>query len=307
MLGIGFAVLSAFGFGVGQVLTQLGFRSGTITALQALFLNLAAACAGLALALALGWGLSPLPLRWSGVAVFALAGMMAPLAGRSINFLAIERIGATRTASLGMSESLFAGVIAYVALDQTVSPITGAGMVILIAGTVLFVNEIGRTLGQALPRFDRREPLTRIGAGTALALTSGLFYAAAGVLRQVGMNLLPSALLGATVGSLVALVVTAVNLVRRRQAQGLRRLQGKVVLCLAGSGIAASTGMVAFFLALQFDATVAVATALKNTMPLFTFLLAGVVLARWERISFRLGLLVGLVVAGGVLTALGRL
>jgi uncharacterized membrane protein len=52
---------------------------------------------------------------------------------------------------------------------------------------------------------------------------------------------------------------------------------------------------------------VAAATAIKNTAPLFTFGLAAIFLSQFERITMRLGLLVALVVAGAVLTTLGRL
>ncbi|MCL5942396.1 MAG: EamA family transporter, partial [Actinobacteria bacterium] len=225
MLGVAFAVLSALGFGAGQFLTQLGLRGGRLTALQALFINLAAACGGLVAALAVvSAAFAPPPFSLRGVAVFVIAGLMAPLLGRSINFLAIERIGATRTASLGMSESLFAAVIAYLVLGQAVSYVTAPGMLILVGGSILFINETSRAFGRTGTgaRGSRPAPPGRAWTGAVLALTSGFFFAAAGVLRQVGMNLLPSALLGATIGTLVAFAVTTLHVIRRRQAGGLR-------------------------------------------------------------------------------------
>ncbi len=72
------------------------------------------------------------------------------------------------------------------------------------------------------------------------------------------------------------------------------------------SGVANAVETLGFALALQYGATVAGTTALKNKSPLFTFALALPLLRRHERLSIRLGPLVRVVVAGAIMIALGR-
>jgi uncharacterized membrane protein len=306
LLGYLFAALSAVGFGAGQFFTQVGMRSGQVRARQGLLINLVAANFTLLLALALVWRQGPVSLNLEGMGYFVAAGLLAPLAGRGLNIAAIKRIGATRTASLGMGESLYAALIAWIVIGQTVSPLSLLGIGLLVAGTVLFLNEAAgeaAVLGRG-PARNPAGPGTLGGAG--LALLSGLFFAVAGVLRQLGLDALPSAVVGAAVGTFAALLVSLADLLLSGPERSGGRLSAREALPLALAGIAASAGMLCFFLALQQGAGVAGSTALKNTTPLVTFLLARAFLAHWERLGWRLAALVLLVVTGAVLIALGR-
>ncbi len=315
MLAVALAVLSALSYGSGQFLTQVGLRHGRVRAPQAILINLTAATLLLAVALAVAWAVYPVDLRWSGVIYFAVAGLLGPFAGRSLNFLAIQRVGATRTASLGMSESLFAAALAWMILGQTLSALTLVGVVVLVVGMGLFVNETGRTfrqVGAPLPvegggvAIDTSLPTGTTAVGTAIGLASGFLFSIAGIMRQLGIDLVPSAVLGAAVGTFVALLVTLINVVRARQLRDVLRVEAREAVPLAMSGVLASAGMVCFFLALQLGGELAVSSALKNLTPLFTFALAALFLAHVERITARVGLLVAVVVAGAVIMTLGR-
>jgi len=314
MPAVAFAVLSAACYGSGQFMTQIGLRHGRVRTAQAILINLTAATLVLALALGVVWVLDPVDLEWRGVAYFAVAGLLGPFAGRSLSFLAIQRVGATRTASLGLSEGLFAAALAWILLDQTLSTLTLAGVVVLVAGTALFVNETGRSFRQPDPPAPVESgdaaaaspPVARVAAGVAIGLTAGLLFSLTGVLRQLGIDLVPSAVLGAAVGTSVALLVTLVNVVRAGQLRGVFLVKPWDAAPLAASGVLASAGMVCFFLALQLGGGLAVSSTLKNLTPLFTFALAALFIARLERITVRVGLLVALVVAGAVLMTMGR-
>ena len=325
MLAVVLATLSAVGYGSAQFMTQLGLRHGRVRSAQAVLINLIAANLVLALALGVVWTLDPVDVQWRGVAYFAVAGLLGPFAGRSLNFMAIQRVGATRTASLGMSESLFAAALAWLVLGQTLSILTLVGMAVLVVGMALFVNETGRAFRRAdamAPGESDRDDMETapaagrisvgkikvglIAMGVGLALSSGLFFSFAGIMRQLGINLIPSAVLGAAVGSFVALAVTLLNVIRAGQLRGVFQVRSRDAAPLAASGVLASAGMVCFFLALQLGGELAVSTALKNLTPLFTFALSALFIAHLERITVRLGFLVALVVAGAVIMTVGR-
>jgi drug/metabolite transporter (DMT)-like permease len=309
MIGVLFAALSALGFGAGQFFTQVGLRGGRVTALQGLLINLLAANATLLIALLAVWSRDQVPTNPAGLAYFVGAGLLAPLAGRGLNIAAIGRIGATRTASLGMSEALYATVIAWLLLGQVLAPLTLLGILVLVLGTVLFLNEAARSPGSLAVEGRRRRFGLHAGdaaVGVGLALLSGLFFAFAGIMRQLGLEAIPSAVLGAAVGTFSALLVTASDFVVRGWREARFDLSLRELVPLAAAGFSASLGMLFFFLALQHGGTVAASTALKNMTPLVTFLLARAFLARWERLSWRLAFLVALVVAGAALIAFGR-
>ena len=158
MLAVAFAALSALAYGSGQFMTQLGLRHGRVRAPQAILINLTAASLVLMVALAVAWAVDPIDLEWRAVTYFAVAGLLGPFAGRSLNFLAIQRVGATRTASLGMSESLFAAALAWVILGQTLSALTLVGVVVLVVGMGLFVNETGRAFRLSVGRMPAEVP-----------------------------------------------------------------------------------------------------------------------------------------------------
>ncbi len=308
MLAAMLAALSALGYGTGQFLTQLGLRHGRVRSPQALLINLTAATTLLLAVLAVSWTVQPVTLDWRGVAYFAAAGVMAPFAGRSMNFMAIQRVGATRTASLGMSENFFAATLAWILLGQSLSTTTLLGIAVLVAGMVLFINETARVFARSEDTGSetKRSRAKGAAAGVAFGLTSGFFFSLAGIFRELGLDLLPSAILGATVGTGVALVVNLANVARAGQLRGVFHVAWRDALPLALSGLMASGGMVSFFFALQLGGGLAVSTALKNLTPLFTFGLSALFIAHLERVSLRLGLLVLGVVAGAVIMTVGR-
>lgn len=324
MWGVLFGFLSAVGYGAGQFLIHAGMEGNQVGPVRSLLLNLAAGNLVLLLALAVVWPLAPVPLHWQGILLFMAAGLMAPLAGRGTIILAIERIGATRASSLQVAESLFATSMGVLLLGQAITPVSLVGIVLLVVATFLFLNEqrprpgaplaepasaAGNGLGGPELPIVASQPRFAAGRrwGVAFALLSGFFFAVAGILRQLGMDVVPSAVLGATVGSLTAFAITGFRLMRSGERLDLAGIGRRQVFLLALSGVSASLGMVAFFLALQFQGTVAISTALKNMSPLATFFLALLFMRERERINLRLALLVLAAVCGAALAALGRL
>ncbi len=303
MAAIGFAVMAALGFAWTNVLTQLGMKGARISPFTALFLNLAGGTVALVVAVLLLGGLPAGGMDWRAVLYFVAAGLITALAGQAALLSAIPRIGATRTSCFILADNIFALILGFLVLGQTVSLLSGAGILVLMAGAVMFITETAATKGRVpSPSQDSRHALV----GIAMAVLAALCFAAGGVLRGKGVAIMPAAVVGSAINIVAGLVaLTVVYVVRGRLREPFAVGWRRGVLLLL-SGLANAVGTLGFILALQYGATVAVTTALKNVSPLFTFALALPLLRRHERLSVRLGLLVCVVVAGAVMIALGR-
>jgi drug/metabolite transporter, DME family len=319
MAAIAFAVLSAFGFAWCNVLMHMGLKDARMSPFTALFLSLGGSTLALVVAVPLLVDFSSLTWNWTGAFYFVLSGIFAALIGQAANFAAIDRIGATRTASFVMADNLFATLLAFLLLSQSISLLSGLGILILMLGSTAFIKETaGRNhdqavaepgLGEAVPAIAPdhaaapRAPQARVGI--VLALASALCFATAGIFRQLGVSALPSAVLGAAINAVFAMAVMVIAYAILGRLKEPFTVGGRRIALLALSGAASAVGTAGFILALQYGGTVAVSTALKNTQPLFTFGLAVIFLRTHDRLSVRVGLLVAFVVLGGVLAALG--
>ena len=81
---------------------------------------------------------------WLLVAWVVLLGTVAPFA---LMFVAIARIGPTRAGLLGTAEPALAGVVAWVALGEVLSPVQLAGGAVVLAGILLAVTARERPPG----------------------------------------------------------------------------------------------------------------------------------------------------------------
>lgn len=130
------------------------------------------------------------------------------------------------------------------------------------------------------------------------ALLSAAAAGATAILAKVGVQGVPSNLATA-VRTLVVLVFAWGIVFARGEAVGLRDLKGRALAFLLLSGVATGLSWLAYFKALQLAPASRVAPIDKLSLPM-TVALAWLTLG--EPISLRLGIGIGLMVAGAVLT-----
>lgn len=130
------------------------------------------------------------------------------------------------------------------------------------------------------------------------ALLSAIAAGATAILAKVGIQGVPSNLATA-VRTAVVLVFACGIVVVRGEAIGLRDLKGRTLAFLMLSGVATGLSWLAYFKALQLAPASRVAPIDKLSLPI-TVVLAWLTLG--EPISLRLGVGIGLMVAGAVLT-----
>ncbi|SEM11212.1 Uncharacterized membrane protein [Syntrophus gentianae] len=303
MEAIGFAVLAALGFAWTNILTQLGMKDSRISSFTALFINLVGGTIVLLLSVPFLGGLPQGGMHWRGVLYFVAAGLVTALAGQAALLAAIHRIGATRTSCFVLVDNIFAVILGFLVLGQLVSLLSCIGILILMAGAAAFVWESAGSNKQIQmePRGSRQTVI-----GIAMGVVAGLCFAGGGVLRGLGIALLPAAVVGAAINIMAGLIAIFVYYAVTGKLQEIVAVGWKRGIFLLLSGVANAVGTVGFILALKYGGTVAITTALKNTSPLLTFAFAIPLLRRHEQLSVRLGLLVVVVVMAAVLIALGR-
>ncbi len=249
-------LLSAAGYGSGRLLAQRGFRRSGTSADHALLLSLGAGALVLTLACFLFGAFQTATYTLPGVLYYVGAGIFAPLLGRGSSYMSIKRIGATRSASLGMSETLFATILGFFLLGQKLNSITLVGVLVLFVGMMLFVRESAqRKKPQAAGNDHSRSRALnpQVVVGVAVGLGSGLLFSISGLFRELGLQQMPSSLLGTTLGTLTALAgMMVIQMVQRNLKAGTSGIRDVLTNWpFVVSGIVQSLAQLSFFIALE--------------------------------------------------------
>jgi transporter family protein len=130
------------------------------------------------------------------------------------------------------------------------------------------------------------------------ALLSATAAGATAILAKVGVRDIPSNL-GTAIRTVVVLFFAWGIVLARGEGNSLREIKGRTLLFLVLSGLATGVSWLAYYRALQLAPASKVAPIDKLSLPI-TVVLAMLTLA--EPISARLGLGIGLMVVGALLT-----
>ena len=310
-MGYLLAVLSAFAYGISDILIHVGSKKGSSTAGQILIINLLAGN-GMLVIIGIFYHLNigfPLP-NWPGVLIFISTGLLAPFLGRILNMAAIKLIGANRTGTLRVTDVFFTMLLAIIILGESDPFNAFLGAVSLITGITLLINETNRNVNIDRGRSGEttHEPgihqtkgrlLSIFANGTILALTSAFCFAIAGVLRKAALLYLPSPLMGTIIATFFALLSNATYLIYSGQIKRTKWHVNKMeTLYFSLGGFTNTIGMLAFFLALSFGGNVTMVATLRNTTPVFTLMLSWFFVRKLEHFSWKLVLSIFLVILG---------
>ncbi|MGM0397505.1 MAG: EamA family transporter [Halobacteriota archaeon] len=225
-------------------------------------------------------------LPFEAIALFVLAGVVGTALGRLAIFTGVDRVGAAINTAAVSIRPLFATVLAFLLLGESVGLHTAIGILVVVTGLItLTLSKGGDVTGWA--RADLRYPLL-----------AALFFATGNVARRYGLVTFPDvSLLEAVImnefGGMVALGTFALVAGRRDVLHAPR----KTYAYFAGSGTLTAVALLSLFAALQ-AAQVAIVDPLSATAPLFTTVFAAVLLRDLEQVTRQ-------VVAGAVLIVLG--
>ena len=250
MTGELLAVCAAFAYGLAGV--SISRSRATARGDNGLFLSvvLTAVLSGV---LWLGWGSSSAqvflqPEGRQALMIFALAGLIANVIGRQSMYCATVLIGAVRAGLLRRLTPLFALPLAFLLLGQIPASRTLVGGALTLAAVFLYLYRTS----PAAPPAPR--------SGLLLGTLSALAYALAYSFRALGLEHVPDAALGTSVGALVGAAWLLIHaLTGKGLRKGWRHLstdRGPGQWC---TGVALALGQLLQFLALKHTTVLSVA------------------------------------------------
>ncbi|HSK14980.1 MAG TPA: DMT family transporter [Gaiellaceae bacterium] len=282
LLALGSAVL----FGAMTVALRIALRAVPEPDLGAVVSTLAAVVvAGAATVLEPGTGELARPRE---LAVFALAGLLAPGISQILFLLGVRDAGAARTAVVVGSAPVFAATLAILLLDEPFVWALALGAGMIVGAGALLAGEATRPAG-----FRIVGVLFALGATVAFSTRDTLvrWYSSESALGSV-----EAATAAVTAGTLVMVAYS----VALRRGAFLRDLGRPALLRFVPAGVLFGMSYVLLFEA-YYRGKVTVVSPIVATESLWAVLLAALFLRRSELVGPRLLLGAALVVAGGAL------
>ncbi len=270
-----------------------------------------------------------------GVAWFVTSGVAATFLGRLTLFGGIRHIGAARAVAIKSGTPLVTVILALTFLDERLSLIDGAGVLLILIGLFALIVESLQNAPQALDGNADPDPIEtafeseamaeaglwdrtrgfagravaaitepsrrRIVLGVTLGLLAALFFGSGHVFRKLGMDLMPNAVIGSMIGSTTALVTyLAMETARGEVVPVIRSAVTSVRPWFWAAGVAGTIGQLSFFAALAF-APVSHVSVVAGSETVLTVILAALLAGRLEAITRRVVLPAMLVFAGTAL------
>jgi drug/metabolite transporter (DMT)-like permease len=291
MAAILLALGSAFLFGAMTVALRVALRGHPEPDVGAVASTVVAVLVvGVAAALDPGTGELARPRE---LAVFALAGLLAPGVSQIFFVLAVRDAGASRTAVVVGSAPLFGATLAILLLDEPFEWALALGAVLIVAAGLLLVGEGARPTSFRL-------------AGVAFALAATVMFSTRDIVvrwysEEASLGSVEAAAAALAAGALVMLAWAAVV----RRGALVAALASPALLRFLPAGVLFGLSYVLLFEA-YYRGKVTVVSPLVATESLWGVLLAALLLRRSELVGARLVLGATLVVAGGALIGAHR-
>ncbi len=229
----------------------------------------------------------PLSALWTPwIAIFIIAGILAPGIGRTLSYVGIERIGVARSVPIVNSSPIFASVFAVIFLGETWVLQNILGTLLVISGVVTL------SLVKSPAKGDWRK------RDVIFPIIGAVVFGASANLRKAGLGFVHFPILAAAMTAGAAAVFSFV-LLRVRGGVASIRLTRKSARWLFTAGVVNTAAMLSVFYALSLGKVVIV-EPLVSFNPVITLTLTAIFLRDLEAVNWR-------VFAGALLTVTGTI
>jgi drug/metabolite transporter (DMT)-like permease len=313
MLGVVLAVISSITFSLNAVMARRGLARATASAGAFVTVILGVPLFfGASLVTGQLFNAPDVPLR--GYVLLSAAGVLHFGVGRYFNYRAASSIGATRAASVQALTVPYAILIAFLFLGETISPIMGFGIVLIIIGPAIMVQRRSKPEAKAPPPpsggSTSGEPVAEASAfqlrqveGYLSAFATIGAYGTSPILIRAALSDLEGvAIFGGLVAYSAAAGVLLLTLVHPARRGLITAMRPSTVRLFLGAGTFVFLAQMFRFMALSV-APVAVVTPLQRTGAVFTLIFSWTLNRHLEVINLRVVAGILLSVTGAVLLA----
>lgn len=294
MPAVVFALVSGLGFGSAAIFARIGMQG--VSPMSSTFISVTVSFVP-SIVLALAFALSDFrALPPIAIVSFLGLGAMNFLGGRTFSFQAIGRIGAARSSAILATAAVFAAVFAITLTGERPHVVVLLGTLVVVAG---LAAALGKTIFEG-GQSGRIAPVGYLMALAAAACYGGTNVFAKELTEEYGSPLMISAI------SLFFGIALLWPLAGKEALLSLRQSKNdpKFVVYAGLSGLAAATGVIFLYYALQ-RADVVVVSPIVAANPIVTLLLAQIFISRLENVTRWLYLGTAVTVTGVVLVVLG--
>ena len=211
------------------------------------------------------------------VIYFIAAGFMGPFIARFLLYIGLDRVGASITSPIHATKSLFATLAAIVVLGENLTLSIALGILLIVIGAVSISSE--ESGGTIEKEWSKKDLLFPIMSSVCLGI--------ANLFRKLGLNALPSPVMGLAVQNITALVFLPVLILAQQNTPKAISTEKRAwfIFCLAGLCLVIS--QLCMYYALNLGQVI-LAIPLSSLNPLFVLILVGGFLKKTERITLKI-------------------
>ncbi|MFZ7102216.1 MAG: DMT family transporter [Peptococcaceae bacterium] len=293
MIGYFFAFLVAYGYASSNFYIKKGLANGSkdVGVFITILVNVSVA---LVLAVYIITK-SPTVFKFPGIIFFVLSGLMGPILGRLTFYNAFNHVGITLASSIKIAAPVFAAVIAFFALNETLTLRAITGMFIVMLGLYLLSKQ--NNSNPDAPAGKNRSFMV----GILFALASALSFATGNVFRKIGLQYIDSAVLGLAVSTCGSLVIYTVYFLIKGKFKEFTALNPAGRKDFIIGGLFTTLATFSYFLSLK-TIPVAITVTIANTEPIFVIFLSKYVFKLAdEPLNFRLFMNIAVIFSGVLL------
>ncbi|WP_144904340.1 DMT family transporter [Halobellus captivus] len=285
---VAFALSSAVLWGLSPVFTKKGIERGGTSVQAVMVVMLTSGALFWTALLATNRTAAFAGMSFGDAGIFLIGGVIGTTVGRLGHYAGIDRIGASVATAAMNTRPLFAVGLAVLFLGETVTAITGVGVLLLVGGVMLLSVAKGGDI-----RGWRSRDL-------AFPLAAGLAYGTGNVIRRYGFLETPATTIEALALNETAAILTLGSYLLISHRDRIRAADSAPIPYFIMAGIISTGGLFSLFQALSIG-RVTVVDPVSAMAPLFSALFTYLFLRDVERVTH--GVIVGamLVVFGGAL------
>lgn len=234
----------------------------------------------------------PFVVEWDAFAAFAIGGLFTAYLGRRLFFRSVQTVGPSRASALQITNPVFAAVIGWVLLGESLG-VAGVVFVLLVIGGLYLTSQVPARIpvpvgtGDIAPLVPEPARLGLPRREIVLALVGALSYAIGNVIRSSAVRDWDQAVFGGLLGACCAMVVyLVVHTDLRRLAQRLRSAPRSGLWLWALSGVLTISAQIALIASTR-TIPVAVGVVVAAAIPLFVVPVSVVLFRNTEGVTTR--------------------